>query len=129
MENKVTQTLDHVFIEKLEVDTLIGAYAHERLAPQRVIIDLNIGFDFHRAIQTDQLSDTLNYDHLVNSLRQMIRQTRYCLLETLADAVCQYCIQQFQARWIRIRLYKPDILKGVSRIGIELTRHAPTPFS
>ena len=118
-------TQDHIFIKGLETDALIGAYTSERSAPQRIIIDLDVGFDFQHAIQRDQLSDTLCYDHLVSSLRQMIGKTRYFLLETLADAICQHCIQQFQALWVRIRLYKPDILKGVSCIGVELTRQAP----
>lgn len=115
---------DHVFIDSLEADVLIGAYTEERLAPQRVMIDLEIGFDFQQAIKTDQLSDTLDYDHFVTSLRNLIAQTRYTLLETLADTICRHCIQDYHASWVQIRLYKPNILARIGRVGIELTRHA-----
>ena len=114
---------DRIFIEALAVDVLVGAYHSERLAPQRVIMDLDIGFDLTRAIETDQLSDTLDYAELISSLRATIRQTRYVLLETLADAICRHCIHCFHASSVRIRLYKPDILEHVGRVGIEITRY------
>lgn len=120
----VSSLPDHIFIEALEVDVLVGAYTMERFAPQRVVINLDIGFDFQRAIQTDQLPHTLDYDRLITSLRQTIAQTRHTLLETLADTICRHCIEQYHAHWVRVQLYKPDILTGVGRVGITLTRHA-----
>lgn len=116
--------MDTVFIESLEADALIGAYAFERHAPQKVLVDLSIGFDFSNAIQSDALSDTLNYDALIQSLRNLIKNTHYKLLESLANDICRHCIEQFGALNVQIRICKPDIIQGTSQVGIQISRNA-----
>ena len=49
-------------LEGLACDCRIGAYDHERLAPQRVVIDAEIELSGAGEPTSDRLEDTLNYD-------------------------------------------------------------------
>ena len=49
-------------LEGLACDCRIGAYDHERLAPQRVVIDAEIALSGTDEPTSDRLEDTLNYD-------------------------------------------------------------------
>ena len=53
--------MDKVFIEGLEVDTLIGAYDWERGIRQCLRLDLTFAWDIRPAAATDDLSQALDY--------------------------------------------------------------------
>ena len=51
-----------LFLEGLECQCRIGAYDHERLGPQRVIINVVLELSAKSEPGRDDLEDTLNYD-------------------------------------------------------------------
>src|SRR5690606_18389746 len=53
--------MDMVFIEALAVDCVIGIYDWERRVHQRLLFDLELGFDNRKPAATDDIADTLDY--------------------------------------------------------------------
>jgi len=53
--------VDTVFIEGLEVDTVIGAYDWERGIRQCLQLDLTLGWDIRPAAEHDELDKALDY--------------------------------------------------------------------
>ena len=47
-----------VFISELKLSTIVGVYAHERLAPQALQFDLEIGMRDTAACYSDDIADT-----------------------------------------------------------------------
>ena len=58
-------------LEGLACDCRIGAYDHERLAPQRVVIDAEIELSGAGEPTSDRLEDTLNYDLIRGSILEI----------------------------------------------------------
>ena len=53
--------MDKVFIEGLEIETLIGIYDWERRIRQPLLFDIEMAFDNRRPAASDAIEDTLNY--------------------------------------------------------------------
>ena len=70
-------------LEGLACDCRIGAYDHERLAPQRVI-DAEIELSGPGEPTSDRLEDTLNYDLIRGSILEIAGSQHFDLQETLA---------------------------------------------
>ena len=58
--------MDKVFIENLEIETIIGIFGWEREVKQIVRISLEMSFDISKAGKSDKINDALavSYTHL-----------------------------------------------------------------
>ena len=72
------------FLDGLECACRIGAYDHERLAPQRVVIDAEILLADESEPTTDRLEDALNYDMIRSTILDIATSRHFDLQETLA---------------------------------------------
>lgn len=113
---------DRVYIDALSVSTLIGVYEFERLAPQTLLLDIDMGFDCAPAGKTDELSFALDYDQLSKRIRQWSTAQSFLLLEAYGEALCELVLAEFDISDIRLRINKPAAIEGCNGIGIHITR-------
>lgn len=116
--------MDIIFIETLRVDTLIGIYPRERASRQTVEIDLRIGTSTASAGASDNIRDTIDYAVVVERLRADLAAHHFNLLEALAEHVATLLLEEFGAQWVRVRIAKLGMMRGVSRVGITIERGA-----
>jgi len=74
-------------VEDLRIPCLIGAWAHERDQVQEVRVDLEIITDARRAAGTDELVDAVDYSVLTETVRFVLQEGHFKLLETAVDMV------------------------------------------
>ena len=53
---------DIIFIEGLEIETIIGVYEHERDIKQKVVLDIEMTIPESDAASSDDLRHTVDYD-------------------------------------------------------------------
>lgn len=114
--------MDKIFIKGLRADALIGAYTHERIKKQPIILDLELAVDTRQAAASDNLADALNYDTLATRVKQVISQSQFYLIETLAEHIAQFIMREFNVKKIRLKIRKPNVLADVDHVGIEIKR-------
>jgi 7,8-dihydroneopterin aldolase/epimerase/oxygenase len=114
--------MDIIFIEALRVDTQIGIYPREKAAAQTVEINLEIGTSTASAGASDNIRDTIDYAVVVERLRANLGERHFNLLEALAEHVATLLIEEFGAHWVRVRIAKLGMMRGVSRVGIVIER-------
>lgn len=114
---------DYVFIEELKVDCVIGFAAWERMVEQTVVIDLRLGVDVVHAAQKDRV-DPGDFDTkaLSRKLKQFVAETKFQLIETLAQRVADLILTEFPVAWLELRLSKPGALRGASNVGVQIFR-------
>lgn len=117
--------MDVIFVEGIEVEALIGVYAHERIHVQPLRMDLRIGTDLVPSGSSDALVDTIDYSQVVEALRSCVTGSRHLLLETLAASLCD----MLMARWpamssLQLTIHKPVAAAalGCADVGISVTR-------
>jgi len=114
--------LDTIFIQQLGVDTIIGVYDWERAAPQRVYIDLDIGFSTRDAAADDDVAQTLDYKAVADRVRDFVAASQFKLVETLAEEVARLLLADFDVPEVAIRVNKPGALPQASGVGVRITR-------
>lgn len=114
---------DHLFIEGLAVDCLIGLADWERLVKQAVVLDLWLGYDLAGLAAKDRVDDgDLNTRALSKRLQTFVGDSEFQLIETLAEQVAALVLAEFPVRWVKLRLSKPRALRGAASVGVVITR-------
>ncbi len=114
--------MDKVFIEGLEIDALIGIYDWERRIRQTLRFDLEMGFDNRVPAASDDIVDTLNYKAVSKRLVELVEQSDYGLVETLAERCAAAVLDEFDVRWLRLKLSKPGAVRGAQAVGVIIER-------
>ena len=114
--------MDIIYINDLRIEAVIGVYAWERQLKQMVIFDLELGTDIRKAALTDSVADTLNYKDVAKRVMAFVADSRYQLVESLAEAVAELIIKEFDIPWLRLRLNKQGAVRGVRDVGVIIER-------
>ena len=116
--------MDHVFIEGLEIEALIGIYDWERRIRQPLVFDIEMAFDNRVPAATDAIADTLNYKAISNRVVEYVSQSSFELVETLAERVAQIILAEFGVQRVRLKLSKPGAVRGARAVGVTIERSA-----
>lgn len=116
--------MQYIFIQDLRVETVIGVYEQERLAPQVLRFDVEAGIPDRRAFTTDELGDTVDYAELAGLIKRELQSHSHVLLERLAGHLCQQIEREFDVSWLRMRIAKCGIVPGAAEVGVVLERGA-----
>lgn len=117
--------MDHVFIEGLEIDALIGIYDWERRVRQTLVFDIEMAFDNRVPAATDDIADTLNYKAVSKRVIAYVKASEFGLVETLAERVAQIILDEFGVRRLRLKLSKPGAVRGARAVGVVIERSRP----
>lgn len=114
--------MDIVYIQGLEVETVIGIYDWERKIRQKVNLDLEMGTDIRQAAASEDIDKTLNYKSVSKRLIQFIGDSEFLLVETMAEEIAQLVMREFPVPWLRLRLGKPGAVRGAKDVGVIIER-------
>lgn len=118
------RTTDHILIDDLRVTCLIGVLDHERVTPQPLRIDVDMEVDLHDAGQSDDLTQTVHYGEVAIALANLARDTKYQLLERLAQHMTEVVLSFPLVRAVDLRLTKlePPIPEEIGSTAVRLRR-------
>jgi dihydroneopterin aldolase len=115
--------MDIIYLNDLRIDTVIGIYDWERRTKQTIILDIELGTDIARAALTDQIEDTLNYKEVAKRVIAFVEESRFELVETLAEKIIGIILDEFNVPWCRLRLNKQGAVRGVRDVGVIIERN------
>lgn len=114
--------MDTIFIHELKVDAFVGVHEHELLRPQTLQIDAELAMPDSRACESDNLEDTVDYTAVVDLIRAKLVESRFSLLEKLAEQLAQSILRNFGISWIRLTVAKLEHMPNVRRRGVCIER-------
>lgn len=121
--DSLTFSCRKIFIHQLKLDCWIGAYAHEKQHPQQVLFDCEVWISLQDSTSSsDDLSDVLNYDVLVNQMTEIALAQHYNLQETLVDTIADKLINLPGIQLLRLTSAKTEAYDNVQAVGIEVWR-------
>ncbi|HLV00821.1 MAG TPA: dihydroneopterin aldolase [Acidobacteriota bacterium] len=120
--------MDSILIEGLQCQAYIGTTEDERKAPQPLSIDMELFLDLKAAGSSDDLEDTVDYLALAQRVREIVLESRFSLLERLAEELSTEILKSFVIEEIRLRLYKlpPEMQGWIRSVAVEIHRKQPT---
>jgi 7,8-dihydroneopterin aldolase/epimerase/oxygenase len=114
--------MDKVFIEALEIETLIGIYDWERRIRQSLLFDIEMAFDNRKPAASDDIADTLNYKAVSKRLIEYVSASSFGLVETLAERCAEIILTEFAVSHVRLKLSKPGAVRGARAVGVIIER-------
>lgn len=113
---------DTIFLHGLKVETIVGVWDWERKIRQTVSIDIEMGADLRRAAETDNIDDTLDYKAVAKQVQQMVVDSEFQLIETMAEKIAEFVLTEFEVTWIQVRVSKPGAIRGAKDVGVLIRR-------
>lgn len=116
--------MDIIEIKNLRLQTTIGFSAHELDKLQEVVISIRIKTGRQRAGETDNPSDAINYKTVNKAVITLVKESRFRLLEKLAEEIAKTIVLRFEARRVQVKIHKPGALRHADSVGITIERRA-----
>lgn len=113
---------DILYVQGVEVQATIGIEKWEQAIKQKIRFDLEMLTDAKLAAATDQIADSINYAVVTTKLIDYIEQSKFQLLETLAENCAQIVMTEFNVQGLRLRMSKPGIVRHSKDSGVIIAR-------
>ncbi|MGM7912162.1 bifunctional dihydroneopterin aldolase/7,8-dihydroneopterin epimerase [Yersinia enterocolitica] len=114
--------MDIVFIEELSVITTIGVYDWEQTIQQKLVFDIEMGWDNRKAAASDDVNDCLSYADISDAVIKHVEMQRFALVERVAEEIADLLLQRFNSPWVRIKVSKPGAVAQARNVGVVIER-------
>jgi dihydroneopterin aldolase len=114
--------MDKIFIHALKTEAIIGIFDWERQVKQTVIVDIEISADVAKAALSDSIDDTLNYKRVAKRVLKFVEESKFHLVETLAEHIAMLLLEEFGIAWVGLSLSKPGAIRSSRDVGVTLER-------
>jgi len=114
--------MDKIFINDLQVETVIGIFDWEREIKQNISINLEMEFDISKAAKSDDINDSLDYKKVSKRIISLCEKADSYLVENLIEKIAQVVLKEFPVSKVTVSLEKPGALRGSKSVGIKITR-------
>ena len=114
--------MDKIFINDLQVETVIGIFDWEREIKQIISINLEMEFDISKAAKSDDINDSLDYKKVSKRIISLCEKADSYLVENLIEKIAQVVLKEFPVSKVTVSLEKHGALRGAKSVGIKITR-------
>ena len=116
------ENTDLIKINDISVGAIIGTEDYEREAKQELILNITIFTDLKKAGNSDSLAHTIDYSALESRVRSIVENSRFQLIEALAEKVARMALELDKASKVRVSVKKPSALNMTGSAEVEITR-------
>ena len=109
-----------LFVRDLVVPCSIGVHRHERDAPQRVRVSIEIDMAAGFSPESDSIGLVLSYDDVVEAVKKIISSGHINLVETLASRIAENCLVDERVAKVKVLVEKLDVLDGSATVGTQV---------
>ena len=118
-----SRALTHrLFVRGLILPCRIGVHRHERDAPQRVRINVELEIRDPQSPRRDAISEVVSYDDVVAGVKQLVGSDHINLVESLADRNAEFCLKDLRVERVKIMVEKLDVFNDGAIVGVEIER-------
>jgi FolB domain-containing protein len=114
--------MDKVIIKDLRVTGIIGIYKHERTTPQEMVINITLFTDIHKAAQTDDIADCVDYEKVANKVKAHAETSKRLTVEALAEDIARLCLETPGVQRVNVRVEKTQAIAYTGSVGVEIER-------
>ena len=98
--------MSRISIIDLEVFYRVGVPDEERAEPQRLLLTVEMEFDFSKAAKTDEITDTIDYFVVLHRLLKFGDGKSWKLIEKLAGDIGELILSEFKPQSVTVEVKK-----------------------
>ena len=110
-----------IIIKSLECFGFHGVLEEEKKLGQKFVISAKLNLDVSKAVETDACENTVNYSEVCHMISDIVRDTNYNLIESLADRIAREILIAFPlVDSIYVKVEKPwaPIKLGLDTVAV-----------
>lgn len=108
-------------IENLKLRTVVGIYEWEKKTKQDIIINVEIEFDGTKAIESDDIDDTVDYKTITKKIISTVEGTQFNLIERIAGEAMKIVMENEKVDKASVRVDKPGALRFTDSVSVTQT--------
>lgn len=114
--------MDKTIIKNLVATGIIGIEEHERITPQKIIINIIMFSDQGKAAESDNIDDCVNYHTVAEKVRIHAQTVARFTVEALANDIAEICLAEATVQKVQVRVEKPEAINYTETVGVEIER-------
>jgi dihydroneopterin aldolase len=116
--------MDYIQLTGIRCYGYTGYLPEEQVLGQWFEVDLTLWLDLAPAGESDEISDTLDYRVVIETVKQLVKTAKFALVEKLTSAIADSILKLDMVQKVQVRLSKPaaPIPDFGGRITIDITR-------
>ena len=118
--------MSFITIVDLEVFYHVGISEEERAKPQRLLLTLDIKFDFSSAAVSGRIGRTIDYYEVTQRLLKLGETRSWRLIESVATDVAEKILSEFHPESVTIEVKKFSVPEA-RYVSVSLTKQRPLP--
>ena len=116
--------MDCIYLTGIRSYGYTGYLSEEQVLGQWFEVDVTLWLNLSTAGKSDAIEDTLDYRSIISTVQQLVKTSKFALVEKLATAIADAILQSKQVAQVQVRLSKsaapiPDF---GGKITIDITR-------
>jgi len=116
---------DRIVLTGLTAFGYHGVLEFEKELGQEFVIDVTIDTSFDSAVGSDDLNATIDYGQVAELVHATVVNSRYDLIETLADDIARKVLALEGAQRVSVTVHKPKAPISVAFSDVSVTRVLP----
>ena len=123
--------VDEIRISNLEVFGHHGVYAEENTLGQKFLVSAVLFTDTSKAGHTDCLEDSIHYGDVCHTIKHIMEERNYKLLEAVAETVAEQLLKKYKGlEKIRLEIKKPwaPIMLPIDTVAVSIERSWHTVY-
>ena len=112
--------MSKINIVDLEVFYCVGVGDEERATPQRLLLTIEMAYDFSYAAVSDRIERTIDYHAVCQKLLVYGEKRSWKLLEKLVTNLCDYILAEFKAQSVNVTV-KKYIIPQARHVSVQLS--------
>jgi len=113
--------MSKISIVDLEVFYSVGVTEEERAKPQRLLLTVEMSFDFSSAAVSDRIEKTIDYHAVVNDLLKFGTARSWKLIEKLASNIADRVLSEYRPQAVLVEV-KKFVIPQAQYVSVTLTR-------
>ncbi len=98
--------MSKITIVDLEVFYCVGVTDEERAKPQRLLLTVDMGYDFSVAAVTDRITKTIDYAAVSEKLLGFGKDRSWKLIERVAANVADFILTEYEPHTVTVQVKK-----------------------
>jgi dihydroneopterin aldolase len=118
--------MSKITIVDLEVFYCVGVSDEERATPQRLLLTVDMDFDFASAVLSDRITKTIDYHKVAQFLLKFGEGRNWKLIEKVANDIADRVLTDFRPQGVIVEV-KKFALPQARHVSVKLSKNLKTP--
>lgn len=109
-------------IKNLKLQTIIGIFDWEQTVNRDIIINITIELKDNKVLVSNDISDTIDYDKTVSFIKEMAKNKKFKLVETMAQEIANKIMSDEKVKECIVEIDKVGAVENLESFSVAIKK-------